>query len=75
VANLASSVFEAPEAEENQDRDDADRTIRGRHQLIDIASSCTFNDFTSSSTSLQRTAAEKAPVLEEDIEYFDLLAS
>jgi hypothetical protein len=33
------------------------------------------NDFTSLSTSLQRTAADKAPVLEEDIEYFDLLAS
>jgi hypothetical protein len=30
--------------------------------------------FTSLSTSLQRTAANKAPVLEEDIEYFDLLA-
>jgi hypothetical protein len=32
------------------------------------------DNFTSSSTS-QRTAANKAPVLEEDIEYFDLLAS
>jgi hypothetical protein len=33
------------------------------------------DEFTSSSTSLQRIAANKAPVLEEDIEYFDLLAS
>jgi hypothetical protein len=33
------------------------------------------DEFASSSSSLQRTAAEKAPVLVEDIEYFDLLAS
>jgi hypothetical protein len=34
-----------------------------------------IDDFTSLSTSLQRTSADKALVLEEDIEYFDLLAS
>jgi hypothetical protein len=33
------------------------------------------NEFASSSSSLQRTAADKALVLVEDIEYFDLLAS
>jgi hypothetical protein len=33
------------------------------------------DDIASSSSSLQRTAADKAPVLKEDIEYFDLLAS
>jgi hypothetical protein len=33
------------------------------------------DDFASLSSSLQRTATDKAPVLEEDIEYFDLLAS
>jgi hypothetical protein len=33
------------------------------------------DDFASSSSSLQRTAADKAPVLEKDIEYFNLLAS
>jgi hypothetical protein len=31
--------------------------------------------FTSLSTSVQRTAANKAPVLEEDVEFFDLMAS
>jgi hypothetical protein len=33
------------------------------------------NDFTSSSTSVQRTSANKAPILEEDVEFFDLMAS
>jgi hypothetical protein len=33
------------------------------------------DEFTSSSTSVQRTAANKAPVLEEDVEFFDLMAS
>jgi hypothetical protein len=33
------------------------------------------NEFASSSTSMQRTAADKAPALEEDVEFFDLMAS
>jgi hypothetical protein len=33
------------------------------------------DEFASSSTSVQRTAADKAPVLEEDVEFFDLMAS
>jgi hypothetical protein len=33
------------------------------------------DEFTSSSTYVQRTAANKAPVLEEDVEFFDLMAS
>jgi hypothetical protein len=33
------------------------------------------DEFTSSSTSLQRTTANKAPILEEDVEFFDLPAS
>jgi hypothetical protein len=33
------------------------------------------DEFTSSSTSMQRIAANKAPVLEEDVEFFDLMAS
>jgi hypothetical protein len=33
------------------------------------------DEFTSSSTSMQRTVANKAPVLEEDVEFFDLMAS
>jgi hypothetical protein len=33
------------------------------------------DEFTSLSTSVQRTAANDAPVLEEGIEFFDLMAS
>jgi hypothetical protein len=33
------------------------------------------DELTSSSTSVQRTAANEAPVLEEDVEFFDLMAS
>jgi hypothetical protein len=33
------------------------------------------DEFTSSSTSVQRTAANEAPVLEEGVEFFDLMAS
>jgi hypothetical protein len=33
------------------------------------------DELASSSTSVQRTAANEAPILEEDIEYFNLLAS
>jgi hypothetical protein len=33
------------------------------------------DEFTSSSTSVQRTAAKEAPVLEEGVEFFDLMAS
>jgi hypothetical protein len=33
------------------------------------------DEFTSSSTSVQTTAANEAPVLEEGFEFFDLMAS
>jgi hypothetical protein len=33
------------------------------------------DELASSSTSTQRTAADEAPVLEEDVEFFDLMAS
>jgi hypothetical protein len=33
------------------------------------------DELTSSSTSVLRTTADEAPVLEEDIEFFDLMAS
>jgi hypothetical protein len=33
------------------------------------------DEFTSSSTSMQRTAANEAPVLEDGVEIFDLMAS
>jgi hypothetical protein len=33
------------------------------------------NDLTSSSTSAQKTAAAEAPLLEEGVKFFDLMAS
>jgi hypothetical protein len=86
LADLASSVSEAPEAEENQDGDDAEESEEDTSSTTSPPPALSedtgvdkkrkrVNDFTSLSTSLQRTAADKAPVLEEDIEYFDLLAS
>jgi hypothetical protein len=33
------------------------------------------DELTSSSASVQRTAANEAPVLEEDVEFFDLMVS
>jgi hypothetical protein len=85
-ADLASSVSEAPEAEENQDGDYAEESEEDTSSTTSPPPALSqdtgankkrkrVNDFTSLSTSLQRTAANKAPVLEEDIEYFDLLAS
>jgi hypothetical protein len=86
AADLASTVSEAPEAEENQDRDEAkeseedtssmtspppalfeDTSVDKKRKRVD--------EFASSSTSAQRTAADKAPVLEEDVKFFDLMAS
>jgi hypothetical protein len=81
-ADLASSVSEAPEANENQDGDDAEESEE------DTSSSTSpppvlaeeadvdkkrkrVNEFASSSAE----AADKAPVLTGDMEYFDLLAS
>jgi hypothetical protein len=85
-ADLASSISEAPEAEENQDGDDAEESEEDTNSTTSPPPALSqdtgadkkrkrVDDFTSLSTSLQRTAANKAPVLEEDIEYFDLLAS
>jgi hypothetical protein len=86
AADLASTVSEAPEAEENQDGDEAkeseedtssmtlpppalseDTGIDKKRKRVD--------EFASSSTSAQRTAADEAPILEEDVEFFDLMAS
>jgi hypothetical protein len=85
-ADLASSVSEAPEAEENQDGDDAEESEE------DTSSSTSpppafaedigvdkkrkrVDEFASSSSSLQKAVADKASVPAGDIEYFDLLAS
>jgi hypothetical protein len=85
-ADLASSISEAPEAEENQDGNDAKESEEDTSSTTSPPPALSedtgvdkkrkhVDDFTSLSTSLQRTAADKAPVLEEDIEYFGLLAS
>jgi hypothetical protein len=85
-ADLASSVSEAPEAKENQDGDDAEESEEDTSSTTspppalseDIGADKKrkrVDDFASSSFSLQGTAADKAPVFVEDIEYFDLLAS
>jgi hypothetical protein len=85
-ADLASSISEALEAKENQDGDDAEESEEDTSSTTSPPPALSedtsadkkrkrVDDFASSSTSLQRTAADKAPVLEEDIEYFDLLAS
>jgi hypothetical protein len=82
LTDLASSVSEAPEADENQDGDDAkeseeeissstlpppvlaeDAGVDKKRKRVD--------EFAFSSSA----AADKAPVLTGDMEYFDLLAS
>jgi hypothetical protein len=85
-ADLASFVSEAPKAEENQDGDDAKESKEDTSSSTlpppvlteDIGvdkKRKRVNEFASSSSSLQKAAADKASVLAGDIEYFDLLAS
>jgi hypothetical protein len=85
-ADLASSVSEAPEADDNQDGDDAEESeedtssstspplVRSEDADVDKKRK-RVNEFASSSSSLQKAAADKASVPAEDVEYFDLLAS
>jgi hypothetical protein len=85
-ADLASSVSKALEAEENQDGDDAEESEEDTSSTTSpppVLSEDTGVDkkrkrvdkFASSSSYLQKAAADKASVLIGDIEYFDLLAS
>jgi hypothetical protein len=85
-ADLASSVPEAPEADENQDGDDVEESEEGTSLSTSpppVRSEDTgmdkkrkrVDEFASSSSSLQKTMADKASVLAGDMEYFDLLAS
>jgi hypothetical protein len=86
LADLASSVSEAPEADENQDGDDAEESEEGTSSSTSpppvLSEDIGVNKktkrvdvFALSSSSLQKAAADKAPVLAGDVEYFDLLAS
>jgi hypothetical protein len=81
-ADLASSASEAPEADESQDEEDIEESD-GETSLstspppalaeevgVDKKRKC-VDDTPSSST----LAAGKAPVIAEDLEYFDMLAS
>jgi hypothetical protein len=85
-ADLASAVSEAPEAEENQDRDKAEESEEDTSSTTSPPPALSedtgadkkrkyVDEFASSSTSVQRTAANEAPVLEEGFEFFDLMAS
>jgi hypothetical protein len=86
AADLASTVSEAPKAKENQDGDEVEESeedtssttlpppalsedtgIEKKRKRVD--------ELASLSTSAQRTVADKAPVLEEGVEFFDLMAS
>jgi hypothetical protein len=85
AADLASPVSEAPEAEENQDGDEAEESEDDTSSMMlppPALSEDTgvgkkrkrVNDLTSSSTSAQKTAVAEAPLL-EGVEFFDLLES
>jgi hypothetical protein len=81
-ANLASPVSEAPEADETQDDDDIDESEEetssstssppAAAENVDVDKKRKRVDDIASSSS---AAAYKAPVIAEDVEYFDLLAS
>jgi hypothetical protein len=86
AADLASTVFEAPEAEESQDEDEAEESEENTSSTTSPPPALSkdtgidkkrkrVDELASSSTSAQRTMADKAPVLEEGVEFFDLKAS
>jgi hypothetical protein len=79
-------MSEAPKAKENQDGDEAEESKEDTRSTTSPPPALSedigvdkkrkrVNELTSLSTSVQRTAANKAPVLEEDVEFFDLMAS
>jgi hypothetical protein len=82
LAELASSVFEAPEADDNQDGDDAEESEEETSSSTSSPSAPAedagvdkkrkrVEEFASSSSA----AADKISAPIEDEEYFDLLAS
>jgi hypothetical protein len=85
-ADLASAISEAPEAEENQDGDDAEVSkdemsstmsppLALSEDLVIDKKRKHVEELASSSTSIQRTAAGEALVQEDDLELFDFMAS
>jgi hypothetical protein len=86
LADLASAISEALEAEENQDGDDVkiseDETISTMlpppalsEDLIVNKKRKRVEELASLSTSIQRTAAGETLVQEDDLELFDYMAS
>jgi hypothetical protein len=84
--DLASAVSEAPEAEENQDRDDVEGSEEDTSSTTlppPALSEDTCVDkkrkhvkeLASSSTSVHRATAGETPVQEEDLDLFDFMAS
>jgi hypothetical protein len=85
-ADLAISVSEAPEADDNQDGEDAKESeedtssstslppVRPEDTGLDKKRK-RVDEFASLSSSLQQAVAKKSPVLIEDMDLFDLLAS
>jgi hypothetical protein len=85
-ADLASSASEAPEADENQDGDDAKESEQDTSSTTSPPPALSedtgvdkkrkrVDELASSSTSVQKTVADEAPILKEDVEFFDLMAS
>jgi hypothetical protein len=86
LVDLGAAVFEAPEAEENQDGDDVeiseDETSStmspppalSEDLVVDKKRKC-VEELASSSTSVQRTAAGATLVQEDDLELFNYMAS
>jgi hypothetical protein len=86
LADLASSASEAPEADANQDGDDAEESEQDTSSTTSPPPALSedtgvdkkrkrVDELASSSTSVQKTVADQAPILEEDVEFFDLMAS
>jgi hypothetical protein len=81
-ADLASPTSEAPEADESQDGDDAEESEEETSSstspppaLVEDAGVDKKRKRVDEIASSSSAAAGKAPVLAEDMEYFDLLAS
>jgi hypothetical protein len=81
-ADLASSVSEAPEADESQDGDDAEESEEETSSstspppvLVEDAGVDKKRKHVDEFASSSSAAADKASVPAEEMEYFDLLAS
>jgi hypothetical protein len=86
LADLASAASDAPEAEGNQDGNDAEGLEEDTSSTTSppptlSEDTCVdkkrkrVEELASSSTSIQRTAAGEAPIREDDLELFDFMAS